>query len=609
MLSFYARRIRRILPAAIVTIVMTLTAAVFVYPPIGLPRVIGDAVGALLYVPNIVFASRATDYLADHSPSPFQHFWSLGVEEQFYLLWPLALTGFVWLGARRRTHLLAAVGLLVTASFAYGFVVTQVDQPTAFFILPTRAWELLAGALVAIAASSWPNRAAPAVASIGAWSGLAIVIVSMFVFDSQTPVPGLAAGVPVVGACVVLLFGQRSVGLTTVMLIRPVQFIGLISYSLYLVHWPLLVLTQVAVGEDHPLQVRAKVILMVAVGVPLAWLVFRFVETPFRSTNRAMGARPFRVVLAAVITTLVLVACAIGLNAWASNREGTLGPPVSDAPTRPLQPVPLSKIAPSNLIPQLEDAARSLPDMYSDGCHASPRDVTVKACIYGDADALIKVAIFGDSHAAQWLPAMQRIAESRSLQIKTYTKSSCPAVEATVLNNTVPDHGCDRWRAHAISELVGEAPDLVVISDESTYPLQGVADADRADRWGDALRATVSQLVNAGSEVAVIANTPRQRVMPADCVSAHPRDVEQCAAPRNEAVDLKIAVAEQAAAEATGASYVDLNDYICGSDRCPVVVANLLVYRDTHHLSTPYARYLSPALESAIEFFARTSGR
>lgn len=426
-------------------------------------------------------------------------------------------------------------------------------------------------------------------------------MISVLVFDTSTPFPGAAALLPVAGTCAVLFFGASDPkrGPGRALSIRLLQLLGLVSFSLYLIHWPLLVLVQTGVGEQHPLRGIVKLTIVLA-AVPLAWLLWRFVEEPFRRVHGTRKRRPVAVISVAAVVIAVLTASLIALNSWAGDREGTLGPAVAEAPLNPVSPPPTTRVAPSNLVPRLEDALASLPDLYGDGCHQPAGADEVKACSYGDANASSQLVIFGDSHAAQWLPAVQHYTESHPVHVMTYTKSSCPAAEVTVINNDVPDAACDRWREKVLHFLEASPPEAILISGSAWYDLADTPESARAATWSQAVESTVARLEAGGSEVILIADTPQLDAVPTTCVSANPRDVEQCATARGAALDQAFQESERATAQQAGARYVDLNDFVCAESECPAVVSNLLVYRDRDHLTTPFVRYLAPALAPMI---------
>lgn len=597
--DFYSRRARRILPASFSVIAGTALVSVFVVPPILLPRVLGDAIAAVLMVPNYVFAARETDYLADQSPSVFQHYWSLGVEEQFYLVFPVVLVLLFVLIRRRFGVLAIVIASIAVASFVLSVVITFDSQPLAFFLLRGRAWEFLVGALLHFL----PRIASPMLASVGGWAGLGLILSSAAFFGSSAPFPGPAAAVPVLGSAAVLYFGSMPalVGPVIVLRTKLFQFFGLISYSLYLVHWPILVLAQLGDGvrsDALPIQYRFVVGFLGA--TLIAYLLYRFVEAPARNI-RGRWRSPRWSLGSALVACAVLVGMLIGITHWAENREGSLGPAVAEAPVEPNQPPPITSVAPSNLTPALDEAMRSIPDMYRDGCHQLFDSDAPRACSYGNEGGDKHVVLFGDSHAAQWLPALQEFAAvDERVEVASYTKSGCPAFGLSVMRDAAPYASCDRWRSAAIAQIASDQPDLVVISSATLYELDGTSAREQAVVWKTGVQSTVEALTSAGSRVLVIADTPRFDYVPAVCVAAHPRDLDECAGPRRSVIDDSIAAAERQGALDSGGRYVDLNNYICGPDECPMVIANLLVYRDEHHLTVPFVKYLSPALSADV---------
>lgn len=602
---FYARRALRILPASFAVAVLTAGAVIAFAPPLTVPGGLQDALATVLYAPNIWFANQEADYLADHAPSPFQHYWSLGVEEQFYLLWPVLLLHIALFVRRRRVAVALAIAAVAGMSFAACVLLTQAQQPLAFFLLPTRAWELLVGAIVAVALLGGVPRLSARLRAAGGWVGVAAILAGAVLFDETTVFPGAAAALPVAGTALVLLCGSGDPrgGPSAMLSIRPMQFIGLISYSLYLVHWPLLTIPRSIVGFDRPLPLWSTMLLGVFLAVPLAYLLFRFVEQPLRAPRSLTLRRPAFTLLGTGVVTAVIAASLVVGGKWAGEQPLKGGQAVAPAPAFPTDPPTATKFVPANLTPSLDDVDGDIPPVYPDGCHHDTETVAVQDCVYGSRDSSRSVVLFGDSHSAQWLPALEELAQVREgFAIHSYTKSSCPAVEVTVLVKNLTYDACDTWRAAVLDAIRVDPPDLVVTSSYSGYALAGhPKGADRVGRWSDGLQRTVKGLTDAGIDVLVIADTPRFESAPAVCVSSHLTDVDACAGARSTVLDPVLAAAERDASVASGGRFADLTGYICGKTTCPAIIDDLLVYRDVNHLTATFVRYLAPALGDRLQ--------
>ncbi len=307
--AFYGRRARRLLPMAMLVLVVTMAASVRWVPPLQLRSVWKDGVASAFYGGNYRFAAAQANYLTSSAPpSPFQQYWSLGVEEQFYVVWPLLLlaaASFVRPWSRRRgTHSLhAQVGsttvqraerpsalvpfnvltVVAIGSFVFSLWLTRADQPWAFFSLPTRAWELAVGGLVALGAPVLRRLPVGAAMALG-WAGLAAVVASAVGFGASTPFPGTAALAPVLGAAAILTAGlvPSRWGPVALLGTAVMGFIGAISYSWYLWHWPVLVLAPDVVG--HALSEGTDLTLAAGSGL-LAWASYRLVEEPSRRSK------------------------------------------------------------------------------------------------------------------------------------------------------------------------------------------------------------------------------------------------------------------------------------------------------------------------------------
>ena len=598
--AFYARRARRILPAALLVALLTTVAAWIWMPPLALEEVVRGAIATAFYVPNFLFAVQGTDYLAGTSPSVFQHYWSLGIEEQFYLFWPAILAlGFV-LCRRREGRLFVLAAVLTLASFLASVLLMDVSTPWTFFGLHTRAWELGVGALVGFLLRS---RAAeslqrPAVGLL-AWAGLAALLVGALVYDDATPFPGSAAALPVLATAAMIIGGTAPGGLhaTRLLGLAPFQFVGAISYSLYLVHWPLQIIPQAAVGEESPLPLAVKLGLG-AVAFPLAWLLYRFVERPVISWQALRDRSALWTGAAALAASLALVATAGGVHRAASDAELGTDETVPEAGELRTEPEG-TDFVPQNLEPSLEDAADDNPTIYDDDCHRTQASTDASGCRIGENPEAPLVFLFGDSHAASWYPALAELAEAGEIRLDTNTKSSCPSVEVSLLNDGVPYEECDEWRSGVVERIQDEEPALVLLANHGTEEWEMIDGEDPASQWQAGLESTIGE-IDGASRVAVLADVPLQGSDPAECLSNNLENASDCDATVQEALSPEVIDTEKAAVESTDAEYLDLTPYFCNATTCPTIIGNELVYRDEQHLTATFSTRLSVPLEEEI---------
>ncbi len=330
LVAFYGRRVRRILPAAAVVVAATILVVPFVVSPLDMPRMAGDAVSSILAFSNIRFAATDLDYFADHgTPSPFRQFWSLAVEEQFYFVWPALLVAATW-GRRPRLGAGIAVAGLFAASLAACVVVSGIAVPWAFYSLPTRAWQLAAGGLLAIALPLLPRVPSALVIAAG-WVGAALLALAALTFGELQPYPGWYALVPTLATLALIASGELARSPGRVLQVAPLRFTGRISYSLYLWHWPVLILTALALGEALP--VPLAVALLAGAYALSAWS-YRYVEQPYRRPGRGVPVTAaFRPALATIVAVALLsvgtatyVTTASGLDA-SSQAAGPVGSP------------------------------------------------------------------------------------------------------------------------------------------------------------------------------------------------------------------------------------------------------------------------------------------
>jgi len=611
---FYARRALRLLPAAILVIVATLAGARLFLSKLRFEEYVGDALGSLFYTANVRLAATGTDYLAEGAPpSPFQHFWSLAVEEQFYLLWPvLLLLGWKLLRLRRRA-LAGMLTVLCLVSFALSVFTTESSPSWAYFGIHTRLWELGAGALLALSAERLKRLPGLLAAAMG-WLGLVFIVASAVAFDDTTSYPGHLAALPTVGAGLVLAAGCAPArgDASLVLGLRPAVWLGGVSYGWYLWHWPLLIIGPMALGMRE--SVRLSLVLA-GIALLLAWGTLRLVENPMRF-HAGFRRRPWRALgaglgLSAGATAVILVASVFP----PAISSGAAAPVLADAIASASDPqARLAEILadpgsglPSNLRPALGDVKDERSAVYRDGCHVSYESAKVKQCVYGDESSDVTVVLFGDSHAAQWFPAMDRLAEDNRWRLVSLTKASCKVATVTIIRDGKDYTSCDEWRASALELITELRPSLVVASSSDAGDLARPGDPLAA--WTSGYAEAFASLSASGAKVAVVLDTAWPAGDAVECAARHPLELAECAGhlPGTLPDPLRRQAIRDAAGPA-GVTVVDPVPWMCGeSGACPVAVADTFVYRDDSHLAEAYAAAIAPVLGMWITSLAGES--
>ncbi|MDG6109230.1 acyltransferase [Dactylosporangium aurantiacum] len=622
--AFYGRRIVRLLPASTVVLVTTVAAAWTWMSPVQAKAVVLDALSAAAYGINIRLAVLGTDYLsAELEPSPLQHFWSLAVEEQFYFIWPLLL---VVAATRRASRRSAAVALSVLGVVSFAVCVWQTghSQPWAYFGIQARAWELAAGALIALAAERLRRLPGAAVAT---WAGVVAIVASAVLYDETTRFPGTAALLPVAGAALVIAGGcaQPRSGAVLLLGLRPMQAIGKLSYSWYLWHWPALMLAPHIAGDELGTWTRAAV----AAGSLLpAWLSLRLVENRVRF-NPVFKRRPRRGLgLGVTLTALACGASAIFLGlpnevegkGTAQDTASVISESqqLADARRQLLDLIatsaPLTAM-PQNLTPPVTAATNDRPQA-SKGCLASLDETSIKPALaqgcdrHGDPQATTTLVLFGDSHTEQWFDAVDAVAKRRHWRLVVLTKSGCTPADAYTIkiNARRAFTECATWREEAFAKIKELKPALVLLStrtygdppvDKAGAATVPKAEADTA--WAQALMRSAKRVADLGARPVIMQDTPDPRgTSVPDCVAAHPEAVQQCALKVATAVYATRRTANAEAAQAAGYTVIDPTDWFCTATVCPVIIGNALVYRDGSHVTTSYVKLLTPLLQAEL---------
>ena len=573
-------------------------------------RLAGDTLWAAVYAMNVKLAAEGTDYFAAESaPSTLQHFWSLAVEEQFYLVWPplLLLVSGVLLrrgGGKHgrgipvsRKHAGAALALVGLTSLGLSIWQTGVAQTWAYFGLHTRAWELTAGALIAVAIPAL-NRLPAVLGGVLSWLGLGCVGIAVLALDENTAFPGYAAMLPVAGAVLVVLGGCAAApwGAERVLGLPPLQAIGAVSYSWYLWHWPVLMMMPAILGwESTPLNNLFVAFIAFLISV----IGYTNVEVPFRTTRWIASTGRGLLFGLAVTTALAAAAAAVFVALPQAIGSGSaITVDTGDAST--VRDAVGTRAVPSNLTPTPEQAAKDAPASRADGCHQPLQEDQLKRpCDYGDRAGDKTMLLFGDSHADQWLPALDLIAAGNGYRLFSHTKAACPAAEMVVRDRKLGREytECTSWRRQVMAEITRARPDVVLLS--SSYAVGNKSPGD----WSRGMTNTVSALTAQGIRVVVIGDTPRRdgETGP-DCVAANLGDVSVCTTPQDQALPFgEISAAVLQSVQRSGGLTVDPTNWFCADRQCPAVIGNYLVHRDQSHVSGSYVRFLAPELERTLE--------
>lgn len=554
--NFYTRRIKRLLPSTFLVLVSTAIFSFIVMPPSARANLGRNIVATSLYVSNYLFAWWQNDYQnLGATPSPYIHFWSLAVEEQFYLFWPLLIL-LVGRGARiaRVFKTLAWVSL---ASFALSLFVTEHWPIWSFYSLPTRAWELGIGALVVFYKEKEIKQ------KWIAWIALAMILYAAFSFNESTPFPGSAALLPTLGTAF-LLYNISSLPKSIALLFRTrlVQWIGDVSYPLYLWHWPVLVLPLYVLNA--PLS-SVQRLLCIGLTFALAGLTHRFVENPFRHARA-----PFRMAISvAMVATLVATSLGFGIS-------------FSSA-----QNLKINGIVGSS---SLQKITRT-PVIYADGCQVGKTATSSPPCVYGNIHGAKTIVLFGDSHAAQWFPTLNAIAIKNDLKLVVLTKSSCPAVSVQL-----PDQGafrnapCQMWRENSLLRIKKLHPWAVFMSSFDHYkPATSVSNP--ASWWRQGMAVTVDRVRAITSHAILLQDTPWPNRDIPSCLSQ--KTVQSCTTSRPASQPW----ISQSFSKT--ASVIDPVDWFC-KQTCPALLGGIVVYRDSTHMTVDFALHLVPLLSKTL---------
>jgi peptidoglycan/LPS O-acetylase OafA/YrhL len=606
--GFYARRAKRLLPAAGVVLAATVVLVRLFLPKLRWSEIGADIVSSSLYFVNWRLAQRSVDYLAeDLAASPVQHFWSLAVEEQYYLVWPLLIcvAAYVARVAQQKVRSVLWASCIAAAGFSFVWSLEKTARAPeqAFFVTTTRVWELAIGAAIALGASAFP-RLPRRYAIVLGWAGLTAIICSALMFTGRTAWPGYAAALPTLGTAAVLVAGfvPTRGGPGAALGLAPLRWLGGLSYSLYLWHWPLLVVLTARAGELSALARLA----IIGASVVLAWITSRAIENPLRYSTAISHSPKLALTLGASFTLVGLLAgfsLSHGLPDTEARSDAAVRRSALGAAALPAQPRDAAMGAPvdrvSWMTPEPRQATADVPDVYRRGCQQNTERSAVLSCEYGERRSQTRLALVGDSKIAQWLPALQRLAHQNDWHITAYTKSACSFSAARTELKGQPYTSCEEWNHAVLDRLLAEPPHFVLTSQGSAVALDETGQPS-VEAMALGLRTSWSVLTGKGSRVIVIADNPHPGLNVYECVELHRDQLSACTYPRARYAESAAPTQHLAVRGQAGVAIVDLFDAICPGEQCVPVIGNVLVYRQGSHLTATYVETLAPRLARAL---------
>ncbi|MFK4790859.1 acyltransferase family protein [Microbacterium sp. ZW T5_56] len=611
--QFWARRVRRLLPAAVLVLVVSAIVVSLFVPTSLRVQNYAELAFAGLYVVNWNLAANSVDYLGAHNtPSIAQHYWSLSVEEQFYLVWPILIVLALFIARRLAVKNFRAVvgGVLVVvfvASLVFSILETARSQPSAYFVTPTRAWEFALGGLVGMVAmpqlgGTWRR--------IVSWLAVMMVVVPAFVFNATTPFPGSIALIPVVGTALLLWVGDDDHAWSPQFVSHagPVQWLGNISYSVYLWHWPLIVVYLMV--RDKP-PGPAAVLTIAAVTLLLGALSKRFVEDPVRQARGVLATR--RTTFAAMAGGMAVVLAVTMIPAWtmiaqAQSVQSAVAQQASDPASCFGAHAITNHCADPYAVTETVNPAVTSEDQFTrtglsatGACSPGADPTTEVDCILNKGDGPRVLAI-GDSHLSHLLTPLAEVARQENWDAQARTRVGCSGFESAPADPNPGIMPCVAWGEKVFADAIAD-PDLTLV-------IIGVrASVKDVNLIGSNAREYLAALRAAGKRVVIVTEAPgmpnswppqegAEPVMAPECVEAAGDVYDPCAWSPPTGTDAWL----RDAARESGAEVVDLRDILCSADGlCHAVIGGTIVYFDDSHLATTFAMTLSPWLREKID--------
>lgn len=579
---------RRLFPVAFLVVFFTLVGSIWILPQAQWKQIIAEGFASVFYFQNWQLAISSVDYLAQNNQaSPFQHFWALSVQGQFYITWPIVITAAYFLAQKVlktpvRKTLLGVLITLFVLSISYSVYKTAVNQPWAYFDTFARAWEFSLGGIVALLLPYVQLK--KSISLILGWAGLAVIALTGILFPVSTVFPGWVALLPASGVIFVIISAENSGGFGVDRLLgsKPFLKFGNISYGFYLWHWPLLIFYFAWFDTGQASILAGAVIILTA--LVLAYVSVTYIEAPVRSLSVKTSKVKIGKALTALIVPVLLVNG--GWTFYVSQMQGK----AYEAGDYPGAQTVFYNVEADELdpYPSTIEVQEELPAFYEDReCFMYTSEEGMKTCSKGETeDPDYTVALVGGSHSGHWFPALSELSDDLNLKIDLYNKDACRFSNDDfdgLLNET-----CMDWNEKVLQDLQEDPPDLVFTT--STVNSGTTVPDGYIEQW---------RKLEGTTHIMAVRDNPRMEEDTPLCIEEK-GSIEECSVSRDEAL-ADVVPWENTEGIPDNVTFVDLSDYFCGEEVCEPVIGNVIVYRDKHHLSTAYSKTLAPALKEPIE--------
>lgn len=603
--SFYARRLRRLLPAAAVVIMSTIGISRHLISPLRFWGTGIDGLSAIFYGANYRFYYSQIDYLnLGAKPSLFLHFWSLAVEEQFYLIWPLLI--FVGYRLSKRFGILIFLIPVSIASFYYSMSFTISNPTLAFYSLPTRGWEFAIGSFSFFLVSKFTSIPI-FIRFVMGWTGLSGLIYSMLTIKDSTAFPGLIALLPTISTAFVILASINGKYPGSFFLSNPLfASIGAISYSLYLWHWPIY---QLMIEISDVRAPKVNLTIYFCITLILTVLTYFLIEKPIRNYKRLSlrpaysylwGAAVSVIATAVAVSLLGLTIPIIGYSNQINSASGKNQKKIDEVNIATDNAIPMTNNSPTTLT--LEDTLKA--SKSTNVCLKGIGNTVAEDCITGDLAAKNSIVLFGDSHAAQWEEPLTSYSKNHNLKLYSFLKNGCGAANLKYSNNGKdgsPYPECDAFRKSAISRIIALKPSLLIVSTLSFQTAAFLA-KNKNTFWESAYSPLLSKMAMAGIHVLIMGDTPYPIKNIPECLAKNLTSVSNCDFTLSDSVTKFAPTSDFSYWTTTkGAMYFDSIVRLCQNGTCPAVINGLIVYRDSSHLTDSFSSYLGKDLGNTLD--------